>query len=158
MSEISAENLARLNGHYRSTVLIVAGQILMALILGFVSVTGIVRNENPKTDTDFTSFWVAVLFVAVGSLLLRRLFFNWERLRNIALLRGIAGLLGNLRVNSLILSSMAEIVALMGAVIAYLSGNAVDMIRALAVSLVVFLVNFPRRNVWKKIVSNLEKV
>lgn len=158
MSEISGENLAELEKRYRTTVAIVLGQILIALLLILVSWFFVSKVETNLTAQDFTTLWVAVLFIAIGSFVLRRLFFNWERLKNITLLKGVKGLLGTLLTNSVILGLMAEIVAIVGFLIAIFSGNSSDMFRAGVISLVVFLINFPRKSVWKKIVSNLEKV
>jgi cytochrome c biogenesis protein CcdA len=158
MSEISGENSAELEKRYRATIIIISAQIFVALILVFVSLLVVSKPETLPDSQDFSTVWIAVLFIAIGSFLLRRLFFSWERLKNIALLKGVPGLLRTLQTNSVILGIMAEIVAVAGFVIAVLSGNSSDMIRAGAISLVVFLINFPRKNVWKKIVSNLEKV
>jgi hypothetical protein len=99
-----------------------------------------------------------VLFIAVGTFILRRMFFNWDRLKNIALLKGVTGLLGSLQRNSIILGFFALIAAIVGFLISSFSGSSADMFRAGVISLVVFLINFPRKKVWKTIVSNLEKV
>ena len=158
MSEISGENLSKLEKRYRTTFFIVLAQILVVLILVFFSWFGISMVETDLSSRDFSTFWVAMLFIAIGSFVLRRLFFSWERLKNITLLKGVSGLLGTLQTNSLILGAMAEIVAIFGFLIAMLSGNSSDMLRAGAISLVIFFINFPRKSLWIKIVSNLEKV
>ncbi len=158
MSEISGENLAKLEKRYRLTIFIVAAQILVVLILVFVSWFGVSKVETNLSSQDFSTLWVAILFIAIGSFVVRRLFFSWERLKNITLLKGVSGLLGTLQINSLILGAIAEIVAIFGFLIAMFSGNSSDMLRAGAVSLVIFVINFPRKSVWKNIVSNLEKV
>jgi hypothetical protein len=158
MSENSGENSAELEKRYRTTALIVSAQIFVALLLVVISFFTVSKSETIVDSQDFTTFWVVILFIAIGSFLVRRLFFNWERLKNIALLKGVPGLLRTLQTNSVILGIMAESVAVFGFVIATLSGNSSDMLRAGVISVVVFLINFPRKNVWKKIVSNLEKV
>lgn len=158
MDEISAGNLAELEKRYRTTVFIVLAQILVTLILIVVAWFIVSTSETNFPAQSLTTLWVAVLFIAIGSFLLRRLFFGWDRLKNIALLKGVSGLLSTLQTNSIILGAMAEIVAIIGFLIAIFSGNSSDMIRAGVIALVVFLVNFPRKNIWKKIVSNLERV
>jgi hypothetical protein len=100
--------------------------------------------------------WVGVLFVAVGAFLLRRRLYNWERLKDAAILKGISGLLQILQKNAVLLGAMAELVTILGVVIAFLSGNRWEILRAGAVSLVVFAIIFPRKSVWTKIVSGLE--
>ncbi|HEY8560680.1 MAG TPA: hypothetical protein VIL74_09920 [Pyrinomonadaceae bacterium] len=158
MSEISKENLSEIDKRYRTTVFIVLGQIFFVLLLIAAAWILNLRFQNELAEKDLTTLWVGVLFVAVGSFLLRRMFFNWERLKNIALLKGVAGLLRTLQRNSIILGTFAVVVALLGFVITAFSGNGTDIIRAGAIALVVFLINFPRRKVWRTIVSNLGKV
>lgn len=158
MSEITGENLAELNRRYRTTVFIVLAQIFVVLFLVTASWLLVAKVETNLSDQDFTTLWVAVMFIAVGSFLLRRMFFNWERLKNIALLKGVQGVIATLQRNSIILSVFAVLVALLGFVISTFSGNSSDMFRAGAIALVVFLINFPRKRVWRTIVANLQKV
>ncbi|MGI9054961.1 MAG: hypothetical protein ACR2F2_04075 [Pyrinomonadaceae bacterium] len=156
MTEISPENRSELEKYYRSTVIVFVFQIftVIALIIAawFVAQT----SENSITNQSLMTLWVAVLFIAVGAFVIRRLIFSWERLKNTALLKGIKGLIQTLQINSIILGVIAEIVAIMGFLIATLSGNKWEMFRAGTISLVVFIANFPRKSVWKKIVANLE--
>ena len=158
MSEISNENLTELDKRYRTTVFIVLGQIFVVLFLIIASWILDLRIQADLSEQDLTTLWVAVLFIAVGSFILRRMFFSWERLKNIAILKGVAGLLITLQRNALILGGFAVLVAILGVVITALSGNGSDIFRAGVIALVVFLINFPRKKVWKTIVTNLGKV
>lgn len=158
MNEISSENLTELEKRYRTTFFIVLIQIFVVLLLVAASWLGIFRVQNNLSDQDFTTLWVAVLFIAIGTFILRRMFFSWERLKNITLLRGVSGLLRTLQRNSVILGFFAVTVAIVGFLISSFSGNTSDMFRAGVIALVVFLINFPRKKIWKTIVSNLEKV
>ena len=158
MTKISAENQADLEKRYRTTVFIIAGQIILTIT--FVVVAWIIA---PSIQTNVSSnnlmpLWVGALFIAIGTFVLRRVLFRWDRLRDIVLLKGISGLLQNLQRNAILLSAMAELIALIGFVIAVMSGNPYEMLRAGAISLVVFLINFPRKPVWEKIVANLENI
>src|SRR3712207_8069538 len=62
------------------------------LFRSVVSWFGVLRIENNLSSQDFTTLWVAVMFIAIGSFIMRRMFFSWERLKNAALLRGTSGL------------------------------------------------------------------
>jgi Flp pilus assembly protein TadB len=104
------------------------------------------------------TLWIAVVFIAVGTFVLRRMLNQWERLKNIKLSKGISGLLTTLQTNAIVLGAVAETIAVIGFLIAVLGGIKSDMFRAGAVALIVFLINFPRKSVWKKIVANLESV
>ena len=158
MNEISNENLAELNRRYRTTVFIVLGQLFVVLFLIIAAWLLAPKINVNLSEQDFTTLWVGVLFIAVGSFILRRLFFSWERLKNVGLLKGVAGVLGTLQRNSIILSFLGVAIAVVGFSIAAISGNSADMLRAGAVALVVFLINFPRKKIWKTVVSNLGKV
>lgn len=155
---ISPENRNELEKRYRTTVFVYAFQILTVIVLiaaaWFVAQT----SENSITDQSLTTLWVAVLFIAVGAFVMRRLLFSWERLKNTALLKGTKGLIQKLQINSILLGVIGEIVAVFGFLIAVLSGNKWEMFRAGAIALVVFLANFPRKSTWEKIVANLEKI
>lgn len=158
MNEITNENLAELDKRYRTTVFIVLAQIFVVLFLIFGGRFLAPSIPANLSGQDLTTLWVALLFIAVGSFIMRRMFFSWERLKNIALLNGIGGLLGTLQRNSVLLSVFAVVIALLGFVISVFSGVSSDIYRAGAIALVVFLINFPRKKVWKTIVANLEKV
>lgn len=158
MTEISPENRSELEKRYRTTTIVIAFQIFTVIILIIAAWFAAQSSNNSVSDQTITTLWVAVLFIAVGAFLARRMLFGWERLKNTVLLKGVKGLIQTLQTNSIILGAIGEIVALMGFLIALLSGNKWEMFRAGAIALVVFLANFPRKSVWEKIISNLEKV
>ena len=156
MEEISAENLAELEKRYKITVFIVSAQIFSAFIL--IIAAWFVAAEKPATEQSLLTLWLVILFISAGTFVLRRRLFHWERLKNTALLKGVSGVLALLQTNTIVLSLFAEIVVIIGFIIAILNGNVFDMLRASGIALIVFVLNFPRRSVWEKIVSNLEKV
>ncbi|MCA1639645.1 MAG: hypothetical protein LC768_15165, partial [Acidobacteria bacterium] len=114
--------------------------------------------ESAINSKSLIPLWIAVLFIGVGTFLLRRILFKWERLKDITLLKGFSGLLATLQTNSIILGSLAEAIAIIGFIIAVLNGSGADMLRTVAVALIVFFINFPRKSVWEKIAANMEKV
>jgi hypothetical protein len=158
MDGLKPENRQLLESRYRITVWVIYTQILLTLLLTIVAWQIVSKTEFTTTNQSLTMLWVAIIFIAIISFVLRRLFFNWERLRNLALLKGISGVLGNLQINSIVLGAFAEIVAILGFVITILSGNSFDMLRASAIALIVFYINFPRKKVWHRIVVNLQEV
>lgn len=155
---ISAEIQAELEKRYQATAFVIAGQIALTII--FIIVAWIVApsSQNLVSSNNLMPFWIGALFIAIGTFVLRRVLFRWDRLRDIVLLKGVSGLLQNLQKNAILLGAMAELIALIGFVITFLSGNPYEMLRAGAIALVVFLINFPRKSVWKKIVANLESI
>lgn len=158
MNEISAENLAAFEKRYRVAVIIGLAQIAMTIVLAVAAWIVVSRTEVVEANESVTTLWVAVLFIAVGGVLLRRLFFGWERLRNAALLGGIPAVLRKLQTNSLILGMFAEAIAIIGFVITLFTGSSFDMFRATAIALIVFIITFPRKRVWKTVVANLQGI
>lgn len=158
MAEISSENRNEFEKRYRTTTIVIAFQIFTVIVLIVAAWFAAQSSNNSVSDQTLTTLWVAVLFIAVGAFLARRMLFGWERLKNVVLLKGVKGLIQTLQTNSIILGAIGEIIAILGFLIALLSGNKWEMFRAGAIALVVFLANFPRKSVWEKIVSNLEKV
>lgn len=158
MNEITAENHAEVEKRYRLTAIIVLTQITTTIILIVVGWFYAASSENAVSPDSLLALWIAVVFIAVGTFFLRRMLNRWDRLKTIALTKGVSGVLVTLQTNSLILGALAEIIAVIGFLIAVLGGIKFDVFRAGVVALLVFLINFPRKPVWKKIVLNLEKV
>ncbi len=158
MTEISAENRTELEKRYRAAVFVIIFQIFTVVALIAAAWFVAQSFDNSITNQSVMTLWAAVLFIAVGAFVLRRLLFSWERLKNTTLLKGIEGLLQSLQIKTIFLGVMAEIVAILGFLITTLSGNKWEMFRAGIVSLVVFLAVFPRKSAWEKIVVNLEKI
>lgn len=159
MTELSADNLTELEKRYRITAFLVSAQIAAVFILTAVAFLTIKPEIAPRiSENTRMTLWVAALFVALGTFVMRRLFYRWDRLRDITLLKGITGLLKTLSINSIFLAAMTEFVAIIGFVIAFLTGEPFEMLRSAIIAPVVFLINFPRKKVWVKIVENLDSV
>ena len=157
MNGISPENQIELEKRFRIAALIGLAQVAMTIVLAVIAWFVVSRTEIVETNESVTALWVAVLFIAIGSILLRRLFFGWERLKDAALLGGIPGVLKKLQTNSLMLGMFAEAIAVIGFVIAMFTGSSFDMFRAAAIALIVFFITFPRKRVWKTVVANLQE-
>lgn len=158
MSGISELNQAELDGRYRVTALIVGVQIISVLILCVLAWIFAGRAGDFISSQTVWALWISVLFIAVGTFILRRNFFSWERLKNTALVKGVPGLFSTLQINTLILCGLGEIIAIIGFIVAVVSGGSFEMFRAGAVALIVLLFNFPRKRIWEKIGTALEKV
>lgn len=158
MNEISAETQTQLQKRYRTAAFIVLVQIVFSLVLIPVAWFLAINTENAITRQSLTALWVAILFIAIATFVIRRMLFRWDRLKDIYLLKGMSGLLNALQTNALLLGAMAEIIAILGFLIAALGGVKWDMFRAGVVALVVFLINFPRRSVWEKVAGSMEKI
>jgi len=141
---------------YGTTAIVFLSQIVFSIVLTVVAAVMVRgRSETESVNANITAIWVLIIFIAVGALLARRFFSSWERLKNTKLLRGQDGLLQTLQTNAILLGTISEFVAILGFVITIMSGSAYDMIRAEAVALITFLINFPRKSVWSRIVESL---
>lgn len=158
MMEISPEIRLELEKRYRIASFVVIAQILVTIILIAAAWLIAQSSENDITSNSIFTLWITILFVALGSFLLRRTLFSWGRLNNIAILKGVPGLLQTLQTNAVLLGSLGEIIAVIGFLVAVLSGNKWEMFRAGAVAMIVFLANFPRKSVWEKIVANAKTI
>lgn len=156
MEQPAENHRQELQKRYRITAIIVSAQILTMLILIALAWFVTLKSGFDFSASTITALWVAIVFIAVGTFVLRRILFSWEKLKNTTILKGISGLIAVLQTNAIILSALGELIAIIGFVIAVLSGNKLEMLRAGAVAMIIFLMNFPRRKVWEKIVVNLE--
>lgn len=158
MDQISPDNLKILSEKYKATALIFYVQIGFTIVLiaagWFISA----NKDYAITDESMMSLRIGVIFIAITSFVLRRMLLRWDRLKNAAILKGIRGVTTMLQGNAIILGAMAEIIAIIGFLIAVLGGVKTEMFTFGAVALVLFLINFPRKSVWEKIVANLQDV
>jgi hypothetical protein len=158
MSEISNENLNLLNKKYKASAMILIVQVVFSIALiaagWFVSA----HVENSISDESLMSLRIGVIFIAITTFVLRRVLFRWDRLKNVAILKGVTGLLSSLQANAIILGTFAEIIAIIGFLIAALGGVRTEMFTFGAVCLILFLINFPRKRIWLQIVGNLQAI
>jgi hypothetical protein len=159
MNELKHEDDEAIGKKYRTTAIIVFSQIGFSLVLAGVAVFAVRgRDETEADTTSLTAMWVLIIFIAAGALVVRRLFYSWERLKNTKLLKGSNGLLQTLQTNAILLGAISEFIAIMGFVITMMSGSVFDMVRAEVVALITFLINFPRKSVWNRIVASLSNI
>jgi hypothetical protein len=154
---VSETTNIELERRYRATAMIVSGQILLTIGLAAAAwlLAGQVGTIVPAAWQN--GLWIAGLSVAIGAFLLRRVLFAPAALRDAATLRGASGLLASLQAKTIILAALAEAVAVIGFVITLSTGDIFDMLRASAVALIVFMISFPRKNAWRRVVEAASK-
>jgi hypothetical protein len=146
-----------LGKRYQTTSLIVIGQIVVTLLL-----IGIAWIIAPRIDLEITrqtttGLWILIISTVIGVFLLRRILFSPAKLRNINSTKGVTGLLATLQMHTILLGILTEVIAIIGFLISVMTGDKFEMFRAGAIALVVFLTIFPRRKLWKTVVSSLNK-
>ncbi len=157
MKEISNESSVLVGKRHSAVSLILIVQIVFTIGLIAVGWFYTASSDHAISEQSLATLRIGVIFLAITSFVLRRMLFRWDRLKNTAILKGIPGLLSSLTSNAIILGAMAQTIAIIGFLIAALGGVKTELFTFGAVALILFLVNFPRRGIWLKIVGNLEK-
>ena len=79
MEQISEENLRLLESRYRTTSIVVIVQIVSTLLLILVAWFLSPNTDNAIQPEAVSALWMLVLFIAVGTFVLKRFLFSWER-------------------------------------------------------------------------------
>lgn len=140
---------------HRQAVLVVCGFLGLTLALLAVAFFGskfIYRGGSPAT---VMGLWIAILVFGLGAFVLRRTRFNAMRLTDIASLRGSSGLLKTLQDTTIQIACIGGAVALMGFIIAMITGDWTDMLRAGGVAVIVLMYAYPFKGAWQKAVVQL---
>lgn len=130
------------------------GLTLALIIIGFLYSEALHRPGDPSLAM---ALWIAILIFGLGSFVLRRTRFQTMRLRDIAALRGISGLLASLQSTTIQVAFIGGAIALMGFIVMILTGNKYDMLRAGGVAIIVLLYAYPQRPAWQRLVRSIEQ-
>ena len=77
------------------------------------------------------------------------------RLKDVAALRGVSGLLKTLEGTTIQIACIGGAIALMGFMITIRTGDWTHMLRAVGVSAIVLIYCFPLRSAWERVVREL---
>jgi hypothetical protein len=130
---------------------------VMLSIAGYVVAGLIVLNGKTPSEGSPARIpiYVAALFIALGSVALRRSQMRQLRLTTVAEVRGAEGLVRHLLNTTIIMAALAELIGLLGLVLCFTSGIIRDVLIMGAVALLIVLPVFPRRRVWEKAIADL---
>jgi hypothetical protein len=101
------------------------------------------------------TFYVAALFLAIGSFTFRRTQLRWFKLQAVAGIRGREGLVKYLANITLASVAMAELIGLLGLVLSFLGGDRRDVLTFGLVAMIVALASYPRRIAWERTTNYL---
>src|SRR6185503_14075904 len=119
-----------LERRHRSAAMVVAGFLVLDIVLlaiAFFAVNSIFRPGDPSL---IMGLWIAILVFGLGAFVLRRTKFAAMRLKDIAALKGISGLLQTLQHTTVQVASIGGAIALMGFMVTILTGDWTNMLRA----------------------------
>jgi hypothetical protein len=140
--------------HRKASTLVLLFVVLdMALVaIAYFAADRLYRPGSPST---IMGLWIAVLVFGLGAFVLRRTGFATMRLKDIAALKGISGLLKTLQNTTIQIAFLGGAIALMGFLITLMRGDWTDMLRAGGVSAIVLVYSYPFRGSWERTVRML---
>jgi len=148
-----------LTRRHRTATLVVAGFLVLDIALvaiAFFAIDRIFRPGDPARDAGLVmGLWIAVLVFGLGAFVTRRTKFAAMRLKDVAAVKGLSGLLKTLQDTTMQVACIGGAVALMGFVITILTGDWTNMLRAGGVSAIVLIYCFPFRSAWERVVMQL---
>lgn len=152
-SEVGAIQSRVAEAYRKAKVIVLA---LAASIIVYVAV-GLVLLNSPQPrvmpSTVRIPFYVAALFLALGSIVVRRAQMRPMRLEVIAGLRGIGGLVNHFLQVSVVSAVLAEVIGVLALAVVFFGGDRGDVINLGVVALVITLSNYPRRGAWQRAVD-----
>jgi acylphosphatase len=144
-----------LERRHRQASILVLVFIVLDIVLVAIAYFAADRFYRPGAPSTIMGLWIAVLVFGLGAFVLRRTRFATMRLKDIAALKGISGLLKALQDTTIQIAFIGGAIALMGFLITILEGEWKDMLRAGGVSAIVLIYSYPFRSSWQRTVRML---
>jgi len=157
MTPNSAGLQTELARRHRTAALVVAAFFILDIVLLAIAFFATDRIFRPGDPSITMGLWIAVLVFGLGAFVIRRTKFAAMRLKDIAALKGLSGLLKTLQDTTIQVACIGGAIALMGFVITILTGDWTNMLRAGGVSAIVLVYCFPFRSAWERVVVQLER-
>jgi hypothetical protein len=125
---------------------------LALLVLAYFAAEKLFRPNDPSL---IMGLWIAILVFGLGAFVLRRTRFAAMRLKDIAALKGMSGLLKSLYDTTIQIAFIGGAIALMGFIVTILTGDWTSMLRAAGVSAIVLIYGYPFRSAWERVARQL---
>jgi len=125
---------------------------LLLVVLAFFAARKIFLEGDPSI---IMGLWIAILVSGLGAFVLRRTRFSAMRLKDIAALKGMSGLLKTLEGTTIQIAFIGGAIALMGFAWAMLTHDWTNMLRASGVSAIVLIYGYPFRSSWERVARQL---
>lgn len=148
---------AELARRHRTAAMVTGALLGLTIALCAIAFVYSESLHRPGDPSLAMALWIAILIFGLGSFVLRRTRFQSARLRDIAGLRGLSGLLAALQSTTLQVAFIGGAIALMGFLVMIMTGNRYDMLRAGGVAAIVLLYVYPQRSAWQRLVRAIEQ-
>jgi len=152
---ISKSVQAELARRYRTAVLVVIGFLVLDVALVAIAFFAAHSLYRPGDPSLVMGVWIAIVVFGLGAFVLRRTKFAALRLKDIAAIRGVSGLLKTLQDTTIQVASIGGAIALMGFVWTMLTGDWTNMLRSGGVTAIVLIYCYPFRGAWQRVVTQL---
>jgi hypothetical protein len=142
---------------HRTSTLVVTGFLILDIVLLAIAFFASDRISRPGDPRIVMGLWIAILVFGLGAFVVRRTKFASLRLKDVAAVKGVSGLLKTLQDTTIQVASIGGAIALMGFMITILRGDWTDMLRAGGVAVIVLVYCYPFRSAWQRAVIQLAR-
>lgn len=144
-----------LSRRHRSATIFIVGFLALDLALLVLAYFAAEKLFRPNDPSLIMGLWIAILVFGLGAFVLRRTRFAAMRLKDIAALKGMSGLLKSLHDTTIQIAFIGGAIALMGFIVTILTGDWTSMLRAAGVSAIVLIYGYPFRSAWERVARQL---
>jgi hypothetical protein len=144
-----------LSRRHRSATIFIVGFLALDLALLVLAYFAAEKLFRPNDPSLIMGIWIAILVFGLGAFVLRRTRFAAMRLKDIAALKGMSGLLKSLHDTTIQIAFIGGAIALMGFIVTILTGDWTSMLRAAGVSAIVLMYGYPFRSAWERVARQL---
>jgi hypothetical protein len=142
---------------HRISTLFVAVFLILDLVLLAIAFFASDRIFRPGDPGIVMGLWIAILVFGLGAFVVRRTKFAAMRLKDVAAVKGVSGLLKTLQDTTIQVASIGGAIALMGFMVTILTGDWTNMLRAGGVAAIVLVYCYPLRSAWQRAVTQLAR-
>lgn len=155
MTTNSADIQEELSRRHRSATLVVLFFLALDVLLVAMAYFAAERIYRPADPKIAMGLWIAILVCGLGVFALRRTRFAAMRLKDIAAVKGTSAMLRTLHGTTIQVATIAGAIALMGFIIAIITADWTNMLRAAGVSVIVLMYCYPFKSAWQRAVKEL---
>jgi hypothetical protein len=155
MTETPAGLQSELLRRHRTALIFVLAFLALDVVLLVVAYFSAERIFRPVDPSVVMGLWIAILVFGLGAFVLRRTRFGAMRLKDIAALRGVSGLIKTLQDTTIQIAFIGAAIGLMGFLTTIFTADWTSMLRAAGVSAIVLFYCYPFRSAWERTVRQL---
>src|SRR6266576_1904391 len=144
-----------LSSRHRTAMIFVIGFLILDIVLLVIAYLAADRLFRPRDPSLTMALWIAILVFGLGAFVLRRTKFAAMRLKDIAALKGMSGLLKSLQDTTIQIACIGGAIGLMGFMLVIMSGDWTFTLRAIGVSIIVLFYGYPFRSAWERVARQL---